>query len=100
RMAHLQTHFTVKSLQFDSVAEKLVSVSHESLAAVANHLECEGNIAQLSDEQRNVMDLLKQVNTIAAKIPGSQASKIYCRNTIHSYTGFFGILTLYFTANP
>ncbi|KAF8235211.1 hypothetical protein L208DRAFT_1258028, partial [Tricholoma matsutake] len=100
RMAHLQTHFTVKSSQFDSVAEKLVSVSHDSLAAVANHLEHEGNIAQLSDEQRNVMNLLKQVNTIAAKIPGSQASKIYCRNTIRSYTGFFRIPTLYFTANP
>ncbi|KAF8219521.1 hypothetical protein L208DRAFT_1082828, partial [Tricholoma matsutake] len=50
--------------------------------------------------QRNVMILLKQVNTIAAKIPGSQASKIYCRNIIRSYTGFFGIPSLYFTANP
>ncbi|KAF8238718.1 hypothetical protein L208DRAFT_1240367 [Tricholoma matsutake] len=46
------------------------------------------------------MDLLKQVNTIAAKIPGSQASKISSRNTICNYAGFFGIPSLYFTANP
>ncbi|KAF8228867.1 hypothetical protein L208DRAFT_1289328 [Tricholoma matsutake] len=82
RMAHLQTHFTVKSSHFDSIAEKLVAVSPDTLTAVANHLEHEGSIAPLSDDQKTVMNLLKQVNTIAAKIPGSQASKISCRNTI------------------
>ncbi|KAF8231266.1 hypothetical protein L208DRAFT_1277712, partial [Tricholoma matsutake] len=45
RMAHLHTHFTVRSSHFDSIAEKLVSVSHDTLTAVANHLECEGHIA-------------------------------------------------------
>ncbi|KAF8223881.1 hypothetical protein L208DRAFT_1314776, partial [Tricholoma matsutake] len=100
RMAHLQTYFTVKGSHFDSVAEKLVAISHDTLATVANHLEQEGSIAELNDEQKNGMDLLKQVNTIAAKIPGSQASKISCQNAIHSYAGFFSIPSLYFTANP
>ncbi|KAF8230247.1 hypothetical protein L208DRAFT_1282975 [Tricholoma matsutake] len=99
-MAHLQTYFTVKSSHFDSVADKLVALSHDTLSIVANHLEKEHSLAELSNEQKNVMDLLKQVNTIAAKIPGSQASKISSRNTIQSYAGFFGIPSLYFTANP
>jgi DNA-binding ferritin-like protein len=99
-MAHLQTHFTVKSSQFDSIAEKLVAVSHDSLTAVANHLEHEGSITQLSDEQKNVMNLLKQVNKIAAKIPGSQASNIHCRNTIRSYTGVFLYSNFIFHCKP
>lgn len=99
-MAHLQTYFTVKSSHFNSVAEKLIAVSHDTLTAVANHLEKEDDMLELSNEQKNVIDLLKQVNTIAAKISGSQASKISCRNTIQSYAGFFGIPFLYFTANP
>ncbi|KAF8234641.1 hypothetical protein L208DRAFT_1260673, partial [Tricholoma matsutake] len=100
RMAHLQTYFTVKSSHFDSVADKLGAILPDTLTNVANHLEKEGKMAELSNEQKNVMDLLKQVNTIAAKIPGSQASKISSRNTICNYAGFFGIPSLYFTANP
>ncbi|KAF8231538.1 hypothetical protein L208DRAFT_1469222, partial [Tricholoma matsutake] len=100
RMAHLKTYSTVKSSHFDSVAEKLIAVSHDTLTTVANHLEKEGNMLESSNEEKNVMDLLKQVNTVAAKISGSQASKISCRNTIQSYAGFFGIPSLYFTANP
>jgi hypothetical protein len=46
------------------------------------------------------MDLLKHVNTVAARIPGSQASQIYICNEIRSYFGYFGMLQLFFTANP
>ena len=99
-MAHLQTYFTIKSSCFNTVAEKLVSISSDTLTAVANHLENDGTFSDLQPEQKNALELLKEVNTIAAKIPGSQASKLKCRNTIQSYSGLFGIPILYFTANP
>ena len=40
------------------------------------------------------------MNTISAKISGSQAAKISSHVDIQSYSGYFGIPHLYFTANP
>ena len=46
------------------------------------------------------MNLLKHVNTISARIPGSQSSKIFIRNEIRSYFSKFGLPHIYFTLNP
>ena len=78
RTAHLQTHFTVRRSRFESVASKLIAVKSNVLRSVADHLENEGKYADLSSEQKSALDLLKHVNTIAARIPGSQAAKISC----------------------
>ena len=40
------------------------------------------------------------MTTVSARLPGSQASKIFCHNEIHSYSGLFGIPILFLTANP
>ncbi|KZT29852.1 hypothetical protein NEOLEDRAFT_1153726 [Neolentinus lepideus HHB14362 ss-1] len=100
RAAHLQTHFTIRKSYFDKVARKLVAVSADTLESVANHLEHEGKYSDLSTDQQDALDLLKYVNTIAARIPGSQASKILCRNEVRSYYGYFGLPHLYMTINP
>ena len=70
------------------------------LRSVADHLEQEGKYSGLSSEQKSALDLLKHVNTIAARIPGSQAAKIFMRNEIRSYCGFFGLPHIYITLNP
>ena len=98
--AHLQTHFTVRRSRFESVASKLIAVKSTVLRSAADHLEQEGKYSDLSSEQKSALDLLKHVNTIAARIPGSQAAKIFMRNEIRSYCGFFGILHVYLTLNP
>jgi len=100
RAAHLHTHFTVRKPNFESVATELLKITPDILLSTARHLEHEGRGCDLDDEQRKTFDLLQQVNTIAARIPGSQASKIFVRNEIRSYFGDFGIPHLYFTANP
>ena len=100
RTAHLQTHFTVRRSWFESVASKLVAVKSSVLRSVAEHLEQEGKYQDLSDEQKSALDLLKHVNTIAARIPGSQAAKVFMRNEIRSYCGFFGLPHIYITLNP
>jgi hypothetical protein len=100
RTAHLQTHFTVRRSKFESVASKLVAVKSSVLQSVADHLEHEGKYVDLSNEQKSALDLLKHVNTIAARIPGSQAAKIFMRNEIRSYCGFFGLPHIYITLNP
>ena len=100
RAAHLQTHFTVRKSNFDDVARSLTSVSPSVLHSLAHHLQHEGKLDTLSSEEQNAMTLLKQVNTISARIPGSQASKIFTRNEIRSYFSEFGLPHIYFTFNP
>ncbi|KIJ09412.1 hypothetical protein PAXINDRAFT_56925, partial [Paxillus involutus ATCC 200175] len=82
------------------VAHKFVSLSSEVLQCLATHLEEEKKYSELSTEERDVMSLLQQVNTIAARIPGSEASKIYMHNGICSYFSYFGLPQLFFTFNP
>ncbi|KAH7904303.1 hypothetical protein BJ138DRAFT_1019305, partial [Hygrophoropsis aurantiaca] len=100
RAAHLHTSFSVKKDSFDRVSRELINISSSVLESTAKHLEKEGSACTLSDEQKKALRLLNQVNTISARIPGSQASKIFVRNEIRSYMGWFGIPILFFTANP
>ena len=100
RTAHLQTHFTIRRSKFETVASKLIAVKSHILQSVADHLEHEGKYKDLTNEQKDALDLLKHVNTLAARIPGSQAAKIFMRNEIRSYCGFFGLPHIYLTLNP
>jgi hypothetical protein len=86
--------------KFEAVATKLVAVKSDVLQSVVDHLENEGRYSTLTGEQKTAMDLLKHVNTIVARIPGSYAAKIFMRNAIRSYCGFFGLPRLYITLNP
>ncbi|KIK79169.1 hypothetical protein PAXRUDRAFT_162029, partial [Paxillus rubicundulus Ve08.2h10] len=81
------------------VAHKFVSLSSELLQCLAMCLEEENKYSELSTEERDVMSLLQQVDTIAACIPGSEASKIYMCNGIRSYFSYFGLPQLCFTFN-
>ncbi|KAG1765856.1 hypothetical protein EV702DRAFT_924236, partial [Suillus placidus] len=100
RMAHLHTHFTVHRSHFETLARSLTSVSPQTLRHVADHLQREHNYSNLSVDDRSALNLLMQVNTITARVPGSQASKMYVRNEIRSYFGFFGMPHVFFTCNP
>ncbi|KAG2738718.1 hypothetical protein P692DRAFT_20682957, partial [Suillus brevipes Sb2] len=100
RQAHLQTYFTVGKMNFDSVARKLTAVTPAVLERLANKLERERKLVDPSPEECNALHLLQQVNTLSARIPGSQASKIFVRNEIRSYFGFFGLPHVFFTFNP
>ncbi|KIO27740.1 hypothetical protein M407DRAFT_14859 [Tulasnella calospora MUT 4182] len=99
RAVHLQTHLTVKRQHFDSVARHLVTLSPALIKSVADHIESEGRIDTLSQQQLEVINLLNRVNTIASHIPGSQAAKLQDRNTIRSYMGLFGLPPIFFTMN-
>ena len=100
RAAHLHISFTVSQSRFKAVPESLLSISPHTLSIVANHLKNEGKVSDLSTEKKKVFDLLNEVTTVSARLPGSQASKIFCHNEIHSYSGLFGISILFLSANP
>jgi Helitron helicase-like domain at N-terminus len=100
KLSHLHTHFIVCKSNFEAIATKLMAVTPNVLMHLANHLEHEGSLTDLNAEEKNTMQLLKHVNTVSARIPGSQAAKIYTQNEICSYFGEFGLPQLYFTFNP
>ena len=100
RTSHLHTYFTVRKSNFDNIAKRLIDISPEVLQSTAKHLEQNGKYTNLNAAQKQALDLLKHVNTVAAHIPGSQASKILIRNEIRSYTAYFGIPHLFLTVNP
>ncbi|KAG2738319.1 hypothetical protein P692DRAFT_201731407, partial [Suillus brevipes Sb2] len=100
RMAHLKTSFTVRRSNFHQVAQNLTQISPAILDSLASKLEREHSFSNLAPAEKNALNLLKQVNTIAARIPGSQASKICVRNEIRSYFSYFGLPHLFFTFNP
>ncbi|KAG2041055.1 hypothetical protein BDR03DRAFT_932373 [Suillus americanus] len=79
-LAHLHTHFTT-----------LNTVTAEQLCRAADQLQKEHSYSKLSPEDCGALNLLNQVNTIAACIPGSQASKMHIQSEIQSYFGFFGM---------
>ena len=100
RMGHLQTYFTVRKTRFDDIANKLTSVSADTLQSLADRLEHEQRLENLNEEEKHAMLLLNKVNTISACIPGSQASKIHICNEIRSYFTEFGLPHIFFTFNP
>jgi hypothetical protein len=100
RKAHLHTHFTVNASRFKAVAHRLTSLSAETIAEAAEIIENERNARSLDDEQRKALELLRYVNTISEKIPGSFAAKISTRADIRSYFSYFGLAHLFFTFNP
>ncbi|KAG8971978.1 hypothetical protein FRC05_010513 [Tulasnella sp. 425] len=91
--------FPVKREHFDSVARRLVTLSPTLIKSVADHIENEGKMDALSEQQLEVVDLLNRVNSIASHIPGSQAAKLQDRNKIRSYMGLFGLPPIFFTMN-
>ncbi|KAG1811785.1 uncharacterized protein BJ212DRAFT_1373046 [Suillus subaureus] len=66
RMAHLKTFFTVRRANFQQVAQNLTKISPAILDSLASKLEREHRFSDLAPAERNAMNLLKQVNTIAA----------------------------------
>jgi len=100
RTAHLHTTLTVKKSYFSEMFKKIVKLTPGMLNSLADYLEHEKSMINLEPDQKNALDLLQQVNTISAHIPGSEASKIQIHNKIRSYFGIFGLPQIYLTLNP
>ena len=62
--------------KFEQIAQELSILTPDLISSVAQHLESEGKISGLSDPQKKVLTLLKEVNTVSEKILGSSACKL------------------------
>ncbi|KAE9392547.1 hypothetical protein BT96DRAFT_959311 [Gymnopus androsaceus JB14] len=91
--AHLHTSLS-------HIALGLLSVSASTLSALAAKIKDKDKMSTYTEDEQRAFHLLKEVNTVSAKIPGSQASKITLRQEIHSYYAYFGLPQLFLTLNP
>ncbi|KAE9384722.1 hypothetical protein BT96DRAFT_841819, partial [Gymnopus androsaceus JB14] len=100
RKGHLHTSLSVKSSRFQAIAPILISVHPDVLSNLARSMRDEYNPTLFTAEEKDALLLLKEVNTISAKVPGSQAAKVLTRHEIRSYFSHFGLPTIFFTFNP
>ncbi|KAJ4487107.1 hypothetical protein C8J55DRAFT_423965, partial [Lentinula edodes] len=100
RKAHLHTSLSISSNKYDYIASELLAVTPQILSNLAHKLKNESDNSSFTDDEQHAFRLLKEVNIIAAKIPGSQASKTRIRQQIRSYFAYFGLPQLFVTLNP
>lgn len=100
RTAHLQTHLTVNRPDFDRISSQLSSVSAQTLLKLSEKIRDEGNVGDLSNEEKAALTLLREVNTISTKIPGSQGSMLKTRSEFLGQIAVHGLPPFYYTMNP
>src|SRR5258708_28234226 len=86
---HLHMAFSVRKEKFEQIAQELSILTPELISSVAQHLESEGKISDLSDPQKKVLTLLTGVNTVFAKLSGSSARKLTAPIHIRPYMLYF-----------
>jgi hypothetical protein len=96
----LHTSLKVKRSKFRSWAEKFKSISPATIEnLVAKSSDGKYPVAQ-NDEERNVLELMRDVNTINSHIPGSAAARVNMRNEIRALTMKVGLPSFFITVNP
>ncbi|KAJ7937912.1 hypothetical protein B0H13DRAFT_1582037, partial [Mycena leptocephala] len=96
----LHTSLKVKRANFDSIASQFASVSPEVVKNVSEHVANGESAVPKNAEERKVMNLLKQVNGVAASVPGSSAARVAMRNEIRGLMIEKGLPSFYITINP
>jgi len=96
----LHTSLKVKRTSFRSWAEKFKSISPTTIEGlVAKSSDGKYPVAQ-NDEERNVLELMRDVNTVTSHIPGSAAARVNMRNEIRALTMKVGLPSFFITVNP
>lgn len=90
----------VKRASFNLFAKSFSTVSSEAIGDVLERIEKGGTVTACSKEERRVLRLMKEVNLVTAKVPGSSASRVNMRNEIRALTMTHGMPSFYITINP
>ncbi|KAJ7688747.1 hypothetical protein B0H17DRAFT_938109, partial [Mycena rosella] len=96
----LNTSLKVKRANFASVASQLASVCPEVVKTVSERFANGGSAVPKNAEEHKVLNLLKQVNGVAASMPGSSAARIAMRNEIRGLMIEKGLPSFYITISP
>ena len=96
----LHTSLRVKRNNFDSWARRFTDVSVEAVRALSDRTATGAQPTATTDEERKVLELMKEVKLISANVPGSAASRLTMRNEIRANIISLGVPSFYITVNP
>ncbi|KAF8068638.1 hypothetical protein FPV67DRAFT_1414767, partial [Lyophyllum atratum] len=96
----LHTSLKVKKANFASVASKFAYVSLNAIQTVTGRVKRGEMAVARDDEEKQVLQLMKEVNVITANVAGSAASKVTMRNEMRGLMMHLGLPTFFMTINP
>jgi len=96
----LGSSLKVKKASFARFAKGFCSVSSEAVEQVLERIEKGEGITAHTDEERRALRLMKEVNLVTGKVPGSSAARVAMRNEIRALTMTHGMPSFYVTINP
>jgi hypothetical protein len=96
----LGSSLKVKRAAFNQFAQNFASVSSTAVEKVLVRIENGNGVTAKTEEERKVLRLMKEVNLVTAKVPGSSASRVAMRNEIRALTMTHGMPSFYITVNP
>ena len=100
RQILLHSSLKVKRRNFDSVARSFTSVSPEAVHKVTERVARGDWSSSNSNEERQVLNLMKEVNVITSNVEGSAASRVAMRNELRALMMEKGLPSFYITINP
>ena len=96
----LHASLKVKKSYFARFARDFSNVSSDAVAKILQQIEKGERVKAQTDEERRILRLMKEVNLVTAKVPGSSASRVAMRNEIRALTITHGMPSFYVTINP
>ena len=96
----LHTSLKVKRSKFKSWANNFKDISLDAIERVIARSSNGNYPAACDNEERKVLSLMKEVNTITSHVPGSAASRVAMRNEIRALTTTIGLPSFFITVNP
>lgn len=96
----LHSSLKVKAQNFDSVAAILNEISADTIRIVCDRV-AHGDVKSFqNDDERKILQLLKEVNVVVSHVAGSSASRVVMRNEIRAMIIDKGLPSFYITINP
>jgi hypothetical protein len=96
----LHTSLKVKRASFENVAAQFATVSPEVVKNISERVTNGETPMSKNPEERKVLDLLRQLNGVAASVPGSSAARVAMQNEIRGLMIEKGLPSFYLTINP
>jgi hypothetical protein len=80
----LHSSLKVKAHNFDSVASTLNTISADTIQNVCDCVALGDSKTFQNDDERRVLQLLKEVNVVVSNVAGSSASRVAMHNEIRA----------------
>ena len=96
----LHVGLKAKKHYFPSLASKFAQISSEAIHAMTECVSNGDKITANSFEERQVLELMKQVNAVSSFVPSSSASKAVQRSELKALMINQGLPSFYVTINP